>query len=139
MGVPSQQSAGSAHHWHGIEVVVIRLRFLSGNTVLDNQRLEYEYVYKTSSSEAIRSSDGLGFIISSFCCTIKHAFPTMPICYGTPPPYLLFYALSSDVTASVFQLVPSFFNAVQMCQTHNRDHFARQHAQLLHQKLHSSN
>ena len=44
MGVPSQQSAGSAHHWHGIEVVVIQLRFVLGNTVSDNQRLKYERI-----------------------------------------------------------------------------------------------
>ena len=65
--------------------------------------------------------------------------PTMPICYGTALPYLLFYALCSDDNASGFQLVPPFFDAVQMRKTHNRDHFARQRAQLLYQKLHSSN
>jgi hypothetical protein len=74
-----------------------------------------------------------------FDCTIKDAAPTTPICYCTALPYQLFYALSSDNNTSGFQLVPPFFDAVQMCKTHNRDHFARQHTQLLHQKLHSSN
>jgi hypothetical protein len=48
MGLPSQQSAGSEHHWHGIEVVGIHFSLVPGDTVSDNQRLEHEYVYKTT-------------------------------------------------------------------------------------------
>ena len=121
MGLPSQQSAGSGHHWHGIEVVGIQLSLVPGDTVSDNQRLEYEYVYKTT------SSDQIWFTHDADLLWYMQRYPTrcsMP--------------LSSDDNASGFQLVPPFFDAVQMCQTHDRDHFARQHAQLLHQKLHSS-